>query len=263
MHKIKVLCYNIATCKDVGRGYWEYLMLWKHVFANNSIIPEIGKFINKLQPDVVGITEIDEGSLRSHGANQAKLLAEEIGYNCCYHAPHRRGNIQSTGNAFLTKHKVLDFKPVVLPNPEFIEKLPKIPFIFPFYKRGIIETYVKISNKKIRCMVTHLDAFAETVRKRQLGLLVKRIESKKVPTILMGDFNAGYGSDVVETIKRAGLTDVGEQMDSKKLPTFPTWQPFICFDHVFVSKEFKINKFRVLDARFSDHRPIYAELSLK
>jgi endonuclease/exonuclease/phosphatase family metal-dependent hydrolase len=42
-----------------------------YVLGNQSVLPEITRFIKNVDPDIVGLIEVDTGSIRSRMVNQA------------------------------------------------------------------------------------------------------------------------------------------------------------------------------------------------
>jgi endonuclease/exonuclease/phosphatase family metal-dependent hydrolase len=57
----------------------------------------------------------------------------------------------------------------------------------------------------------------------------------------------------------AGLRSANE----KNLPSFPARIPRIELDFVLVSKEIEITNFEVPDVRFSDHRPVLCDFTVR
>ena len=95
---------------------------------------------------------------------------------------------------------------------------------------------------------------------RKLG---QKIDSSKVPTIVMGDFNDVVWSYVNElTITKNLLFDIrtgrGFYNSYNAENILMRWP----LDHVYVTKEFRLKAFERLDAIGSDHFPIYVELIL-
>ena len=55
-----------------------------YVLGNQSVLPEITRFIKSKDPDVVGLIEVDTGSIRSRNVNQAEKIAADLGMNTSY-----------------------------------------------------------------------------------------------------------------------------------------------------------------------------------
>ena len=55
-----------------------------YVLGNQAVLPEISRFIKSVDPDVVGLIEVDTGSIRSRNVNQAESIAAHLGMNTSY-----------------------------------------------------------------------------------------------------------------------------------------------------------------------------------
>ena len=49
-----------------------------YVLGNQSVLPDITKFIKSVDPDIVGLIEVDTGSIRSRKVNQAEKIAPNL-----------------------------------------------------------------------------------------------------------------------------------------------------------------------------------------
>jgi hypothetical protein len=83
--RLRLLSYNIQVGIVYSR-YRHYLTRsWKHVLpfpGRQENLDSIAEFISKF--DIVGLQEVDAGSLRSNYINQAKYLAQRGGFPHCY-----------------------------------------------------------------------------------------------------------------------------------------------------------------------------------
>ena len=55
-----------------------------YLIGNQTVLPEIAKFIKSVNPDVIGLIEVDTGCIRSRNVNQAEKLASDLGMNTSY-----------------------------------------------------------------------------------------------------------------------------------------------------------------------------------
>ena len=55
-----------------------------YVLGNQSVLPEITRFIKDVDPDIVGLIEVDTGSIRSRMVNQAEKIASDLRMNTSY-----------------------------------------------------------------------------------------------------------------------------------------------------------------------------------
>ncbi len=170
-------------------------------------------------------------------------------------------------NTIFTKHEIVLEKDIRLPwIPRTIKDLKdglnKYKSITP---RIITEAIIKVDNKKIRILNTHLDKRIENVKKRQLKKIIKEIKKKNMPTVITGDFNLGIDDKLMkEFMKELEILKITRVPYNNK--TFKRSKNDIAIDHIFISKDFKLKKFGIIDykyfADFSDHYPLYAEVEL-
>ena len=77
------------------------------------MLPEITRFIKSVDPDVVGLIEIDTGSIRSRKVNQAEKIAADLGMNTSYETKYGEKSfnqmlpiVRKQGNAFMAAPRV-------------------------------------------------------------------------------------------------------------------------------------------------------------
>jgi len=136
----------------------------------------------------------------------------------------------------------------------------------------------KISGNKFWVFNTHFDHIGKKARAKSARLILKKIRklcSKNVPVILMGDFNALPENKVINILN-------SEMNDSKEVTIQQPFGPVGTFngfqylkettariDYIFVDKELiKVKKYAVLNNSYkfkypSDHFPVYVQLTFK
>lgn len=133
----------------------------------------------------------------------------------------------------------------------------------------------KASKRQFWVFNTHFDHKGEVAREKSAELILKQIEKinqMKLPVVLMGDFNALPGSQVILKIKTKmmdGMEYASEDF-AGTLGTFngfdPEYADDVRIDYIFV-KDFKINSYKHLQHKranglfISDHFPVMANLS--
>lgn len=142
-------------------------------------------------------------------------------------------------------------------------------------------TYVRLRDRKtgqnFLMLNTHFDHVGNDARKESAKLLVKKmteLSKPYAPVILLGDFNSNPDSFPIilltGTLKDARL--VASNVTRPQLGSyngFDTTKPAEnLIDHVFVSGDFKVERYEILvevrDNRYpSDHFPVVADLHLK
>jgi len=81
---MRLLLYNIRYAVGGGASMHMPLPGAGYVLGNQSVLPEITQFIKSVDPDVVGLIEVDTGSIRSRKVNQAEKIAADLGMNTSY-----------------------------------------------------------------------------------------------------------------------------------------------------------------------------------
>ena len=81
---MRLLLYNIRYAVGGGASMHMPLPGAGYVLGNQSVLPEITRFIKSVDPDVVGLIEVDTGSIRSRKVNQAEKIASDLGMNTSY-----------------------------------------------------------------------------------------------------------------------------------------------------------------------------------
>jgi endonuclease/exonuclease/phosphatase family metal-dependent hydrolase len=144
-------------------------------------------------------------------------------------------------------------------------------------------TYALLKNKKSNKMIwvfnTHLDHMGEVARTKGLELILSRIEklnTKKYPVVLMGDFNSEPEADRIVALKNK-MNDAKTISKEKPFGPYGTFNGFKyneatthLIDYIFLSKSsaITVNKYAVLtDAKNlkypSDHFPVFIEIVCK
>ena len=127
--------------------------------------------------DVIGLNEVDYETTRSRGINQAKYIAEKLGF---YYA---EGKIFRTsggyfGNAVVSRYPIVSSENHILPNPMGNEL------------RAALECQIDIDGAILNFFSTHLDVRDADSRTAQAVQLAQLASKLRGPTIIAGDFNA-------------------------------------------------------------------------
>lgn len=239
--KLRVVTYNIHKCiGGVDRRY------------DPSRIAEA---LTTLEPDVVLLQEVDDGARRSNGDRQVDRLSELIGL------PHRTwfGNVAvrgggEYGNAILSRFPIVDTSNVDLTVP--LKKRRSVLHAEVRVRHGEVDRTVHVFNM-------HL-GLAQYERKLQLQRFLEcdpfaRLHHE-TPIIVGGDLNDVYGM-----LWRL-LAPAGFRGPERSPRTFPAWAPMRALDGLYVRGAVAVRDLarseHAIARRASDHRPLWAELSL-
>ena len=152
--------------------------------------------IKKLEPDIVALQEVDCGTERASGADQARLLAKlcRMRYAFGQAMPHQGGQY---GEAILSRFPIE--KTFVHPLPYQLDREP----------RAAIEVVIRPAGiGPISFVGTHLCHQSNELRTLQTQRLGQLFPADKGnPAILAGDFNARPGSEPMNVLLDAGWID--------------------------------------------------------
>lgn len=240
---LRLLSYNIQAAVDT-RHYREYVTKgWKHLLPNRKRMLNLNLIADMLHGyDLVGLQEVDSGSLRSAFLDMTEYLAHRGGYPHWYRQVNRNmGVLAQHSNGFLSR-----IKPTRVSN----HRLP------PGNGRGAMLLEFGEGPAALAVCSLHL-GLSRRVRTRQLDFINELIGGHK-HLVVMGDLNAGCES--TEVRKFIDKTDLAEPACDKA--TFPSWCPVRRIDHILVSHSLEVRHARVVDYALSDHLPICLELVL-
>ncbi len=243
---LRVMTYNVQSCLGI----------------DSKVRPErIARVINRFDPDIVAVQEIDCHRPRSGGHDQAQLIADHLGMTHVFQAMFEEEK-ERYGIAIFSNHPMEVVKAANLTEADprrFREA------------RGAI--WVKVApgggQPPYHFINTHF-GLGRVERHRQMHALagpewLGGIPPEE-PVILCGDFNAGPKSPIFRKLQRLRDAQVGIA-GFKPKPTFSSINPFLRLDHVFVSPHFVVNAVEVpgtpTAALASDHLPVCVELALR
>jgi len=241
--QLKLLSYNIQAAIAVRR-YREYLTgSWRHVLPHNRALDVLDAIARLARGfDIVGLQEVDAGSLRSAFVDQARYLARRAGMPWWWrHTTRRVGQVSHHANALLAR-----LRPAAVEAHRLPGRIPG---------RGALCARFGASPTQLAVYVVHL-SLGRRARQRQLAWLAERVADEGC-VVVMGDLNCTLASpELGWFLARTGLRP------AVTLPTFPSWSPARAIDHILVGGRVQVAEAAVLPHRLSDHRPLAVTLSV-
>ncbi|MTW20287.1 endonuclease/exonuclease/phosphatase family protein [Allochromatium palmeri] len=238
MRQLNLLSYNVQAGIE-SRQYSDYFVhSWKHLLPHPERLINLARIAPLLrQFDVVGLQEVDAGSLRSSYIDQTQYLAaqgafphwyRQINRNLAPFAQHSNGLLARPRPTCITEHR-----------------LPGLP------GRGVVVAEFVLDDGEVLAIgIVHL-ALGWNARRRQLDYLSQLAHTYPY-LVLMGDFNCGCDSRQLRNmVSRSGMSGL-----DCELKTFPSWRPRHNLDHILVSSPITVVSARVVDYALSDHLPI-------
>jgi endonuclease/exonuclease/phosphatase family metal-dependent hydrolase len=241
---LRLLSYNIQSGIASSRYHHYVTHSWKHVLPDSRRIGNLNRIAGLLRNfDLIGLQEVDGGSLRSGFVNQTEYLALKAHFPHWYDQTNRNlGLIAQHSIGFLSR----------LQATEIIEH--KLPGIIP--GRGSLSVSFGDADDALLLLIVHF-ALGRRARLQQILYVGELVRSYR-HTILMGDFNFQSDSEEMDLL----LAVTGLREPTPGLHTFPSWRPYRNIDHILVSSSIQVKSVRTLDYPFSDHLPIAMEVIL-
>lgn len=217
-----------------------------YVLGNKDVLPEITKFIKSVDPDIVGLIEVDTGSIRSRKVNQAEKIASDLGMNTSYETKYGTKSfnkmlpiVRKQGNAFMAAPRVHGEK-------------------FHYFDTGIKRLIIELEMEEFAVFLVHL-SLKYRHRHLQLRRLYDLIQETEKPVIVAGDFNTFWGENEIYLFKRAaGLTSA----NADGIPTYPSRSPRKELDFILYQEGIEVTAFEVPQVKLSDHLPLVCEFNI-
>lgn len=240
--RIKLLSYNIQVGIASTRPHHYVTQSWKHIFPHSKQTQNLDQIAGIVGDyDIVGLQEVDAGSMRSEYINQTEYLAVKAGFPYWSHQTNRRlGNIAQHSNGLLSKFDPLDIVDHKLPG--------RVP------GRGAMVVRFGDESNPMIVVLMHL-ALGRKARLIQMDY-VSQLVHEYEHVVLMGDMNCQPESEEFQILlKNAGLV-----APAADLNTFPSWNPSRKLDHILVSPSLIVENVSVVDVACSDHLPISMDI---
>ena len=246
MDPVRLLLYNIRY--GIGSGS---TMRWPlpgmgYVIGNRSNLNRIIQFIGSQDPDVVGLVEVDTGSIRSQRVNQAEAIGRSLGHYSVYQCKYAASSlnqllpiVRKQGNAFLAAPRVHGER-------------------FHYFDRGIKRLTIELELEECSIFLVHL-SLKYRHRQEQLHALHDLVVASPKPVLIAGDFNTFWGGhEIYLFMKAAGLRSA----NSHGLPSYPSNSPRKELDFVLYGDGIDMQDFFIPAVPFSDHLPLVCDFAV-
>lgn len=206
--RLKILSYNVHSC----------------IGTDKKLDPaRIADVIAGLEPDIIGLQELDVGRRRSGSIDQAHVIASLLKMHFHFH-PALKVEDEHYGDAILTAFPMRLIKAGALPS--YGEP------------RGALWAEIDIGGRPLQVFNTHLGLFRRE-RVRQSSIItgpdwINHPDAFGKPRLLMGDFNSIPSSPAYRQLSGA-MRDIGVETGKVASRTFPSRFPLLRLDHVFVA----------------------------
>ena len=200
---------------------------------------KIAKNITENAIDIVGIQEIDQGTVRSGGIDTLKELSIASGYPYYVFFKTIDYDGGEYGIGVLSRYPIALSEKIMLDSGDSEQ-------------RALGLTQIDVGAYRINFFVTHLTFRNAEIRKEQLKALSK-ILSQKSSFVLVGDFNTCELGALDE------MSSVG-RVNKRESPTVTFPEDDLSIDNILYAKRtWTFGDINVVTDSFSDHYMIWAE----
>ncbi len=240
---MRFLLYNIRYAAGTGARFHLPVPGAGYVRGTTHNLLAITEFIKSKNPDVVGLVEVDTGSIRTRMVNQAEAIARRLGHYSTYQCKYAETSmnkrlpiVRKQANAFLAAPRVQGER-------------------FHYFETGIKRLIIELELDDVAIFLVHL-SLKYRHRHWQLRHLHDLVKAASKPTIVAGDFNTFWGEHEIYLFMQAtGL----ESANTECLPSYPSNAPRKELDFILYSKGLKPTGFEIPRVRFSDHLPLICD----
>ncbi len=229
---MKIMSFNTQHCLNYRKRTIDFNVMAEAILACDA--------------DVVGLNEMRGLGTDADYTAQVEKLADLTGMPYYYFA--KAIDVKGKGpygNGILSKKPILKAETVMIPDPVREEG-------------GRYETRCLLKAEiegGVTVLVTHMGLHPDE-RKNAVKTVLEHVTESKC--VLMGDFNMEPHDEILAPIYDV-MQDTAVAFDSAKL-SFPSDDPKVKIDYVFVSRDAKIDSADIPAIVASDHRPHIANL---
>ena len=244
---MRILLYNIRYATGTGPAFHLPLPGAGYLRSNRQVLTDITQFVKSEDPDIVGLVEVDTGSIRTGMVNQAEFMAQELGHYSIYECKYGAESInplvpivRKQANAFLAAPRVHGER-------------------FHYFDTGIKRLIIELELEDAVIFLVHL-SLKYRHRQAQLRTLHELVRGSAKPVLLAGDFNTFWGDhEIYLFMQAAGL----KSANTASLPSYPSHNPRRELDFILYGEGIEVTDFRVPAVRYSDHLPLVCDFEVR
>ncbi|MEE8094432.1 MAG: endonuclease/exonuclease/phosphatase family protein [Gammaproteobacteria bacterium] len=243
---MRLLLYNIRYGLGLGSAVHWPVPGAAYLLGNRNNLQRIIEFIKEQDPDIVGLVEVDTGSIRSRWVNQAETIAQAMGHYSAYQCKYAETSINNRlpivrkqGNAFLAAPHVHGER-------------------FHYFDTGIKRLIIELELENCAVFLVHL-SLKYRHRQAQLHHLHDLVVAADKPVIVAGDFNAFWGEHEIYLFMKAARL---QSANVGSLPSYPSRAPRKELDFVLYGDGVTVTDFFIPQVKFSDHLPLICDFEI-
>jgi endonuclease/exonuclease/phosphatase family metal-dependent hydrolase len=257
MTRLRLVTFNIAH----GRGLTPIQGLTSPRKLRLNL-RKIAALLERLDPDVVALQEIDECSRWSGNFDHLDYLRVHAGFpHAAFGINNRRVGLLNLcyGNALLSRHPLIEMETVVFGQKRVGEK-------------GFLYAEINVGGLCIPFVNLHFQFGSRAHRLRQLDLLVAWLRLKQrshgkrwaVSPVICGDFNNPSTAPDATAALHGHLAAYGDYViHPQSGGTYPSPLPQRTLDFIFMPAGCRMVHCEVVKSMLSDHRPVLLEFAIE
>lgn len=243
---------------------------------------EIIKLIKEDNYDIITLQEVMRKieDLAFDRYDSSNVIKNNIFYKNSFFGPlwiashHEKNNVMTRnfgglveqGNEILTKYQIIDAKNIFY-YKNYAPYIKTDNFRKGDHGRAFEEVILDIDGKQLQIINVHgiwtIDKLDDERTLEQLKIILSSIR-EDIPSIVVGDFNLLPNSDSITTISKKMINLILKYNVKTTRPTFDDGLDkgdLVC-DYIFVNDKVKVNNFKVLNSKASDHLPLILDFEI-
>ena len=264
---VSVLTLNIQHGRNSRITVWPPARSKQALLRNYDAVIEA---IRACDPDIVALQEVDSPNLCNRFVNPKVLFGKaltEYQYVFGIHAafPRETFPVFASGTAVLSKYPLYQTSKFTF---QRVLPIPRKGFVF---TRALINKEGHADYKYLNIISVHCTDIDGTFRHPRLAQQEHLSKAIRVQTeagnigrwIVAGDFNEAWDSGT-GVLKRLSSENglVAYQPEAEELRTYPAGHPRERLDWILASRDCRFKEYRVLPEQVSDHRAVFARISV-
>lgn len=283
---LTVISYNIGYLSGLENAATsqEATQVSKEFYEQN--LQTVITALKSLNPDFIGLQEVDIQSKRSYKVNQVAELAKNLGLPTALiginwdknYIPFPYFPLNAHFGRTVAAQSILSRYLITKGTRIVLEPVQSQPFYYrAFYLDRIAQVAeIDVKGQPLIIINVHLEAFDEPTRTNQTEEIKELAEeyAQKYPVLLIGDFNSSLNRQEesqpsIQLLLKSAIFQSAinpGQLKSGKFATYPSNQPKYTLDYIFYNRD----RIQLIDAQVitstetaSDHLPVMMRFRLR
>lgn len=210
--------------------------------------------IKSLNADIVGLNEVRNAGPDPEYTDQAKTIADYLGWENCYFAEALKfDGVNPYGNAIVSKYKIESAETIMIPDPPVKDEDT-------YYEtRCILKAKIAVGSG-LTVLITHM-GLARSEKKNAVSAILAEAAKVSGPLVIMGDFNMEPFHPTIKPLLEAYNDSADFFGNNKK--SCPSDNPTMKIDYILYNNGLELAAADVPNIIASDHLPHTAAFSLR